>query len=213
MRALAAFRCQGKPIRLRHPVRRMQWRIPRTGHPEYLGGKYVNPSFACTQMQHTNTARAASLETTSLWDYPDPFIQPISPGEQDIDGLEHTNNAVYVQWCEAIAWAHSATLGLDLQAYRTLDRAMAIHEAHYEYLQASTLGDELLLGTWLVGSDGRLTLQRRFQIIRPRDNAVILRGQWELVCIEISSGRARRMPEEFCKAYLAALVPEQDVGI
>jgi len=118
-----------------------------------------------------------------------------------------------VQWCESIAWSHSARFGLDLQAYRQLNRAMAIHEAHYEYLQASTLGDELLLGTWLVGSDGRLTLQRRFQIIRPRDNAVILRAQWELVCIEISSGRARRMPEEFSKAYLAALVPEQDMGI
>lgn len=164
-------------------------------------------------MQHTPSATIPTPAATSLWDYPDPFIQPICPGTQDIDGLEHTNNAVYVQWCEAIAWAHSASLGLDLQAYRQLDRAMAIHEAHYEYRQASTLGDELLLGTWLVGSDGRLTLQRRFQIIRPRDNAVILRAQWELVCIEISSGRARRMPEEFSEAYLAALVPEHDMGI
>lgn len=165
------------------------------------------------QMQTANITQPAVPASTLSWDFPAPFLQAIRPGEQDIDGLEHTNNAVYVQWCEAIAWSHSAQFGLDLQAYRRLDRAMAIHEAHYEYLQASTLGDELLLGTWLVGSDGRLTLQRRFQIIRPRDNAVILRAQWELVCIEISSGRARRMPEEFCKAYLAALVPEQDVGI
>ncbi len=164
-------------------------------------------------MQTANTTRVESPASNLPWDYPAPFIQPISPGAQDIDGLEHTNNAIYVQWCESIAWGHSASFGLDLQAYRRMDRAMAIREARYEYLLASNLGDELLIGTWLVGSDGRLTLQRRFQIIRPRDNAIILRGSWELVCIEISSGRARRMPEEFCKAYLEALVPEPDTGI
>jgi acyl-CoA thioester hydrolase len=164
-------------------------------------------------MHTVNTARVESPASNLPWDYPNPFIQPIRPSTQDIDGLEHTNNAIYVQWCESIAWAHSASFGLDLQAYRRLDRAMAIREARYEYLLASNLGDELLIGTWLVGSDRRLTLQRRFQIIRPRDNAIILRGHWELVCIEISSGRARRMPEEFCKAYLEALVPEPDTGI
>jgi acyl-CoA thioester hydrolase len=34
----------------------------------------------------------------------------------------------------------------------------------------------------------------------------VLRGRWDLVCIELSSGRARRMPPEFCQIYLAAMV-------
>lgn len=160
-------------------------------------------------MQQQTPTQADSPAGTAPWDYPDPYIIPISPAAQDIDGLEHTNNAVYVQWCENVAWAHSAALGLDLDTCRTLDRAMAIHHARYDYLLASTLGDELLLGTWLVGSDGRLTLERRFQILRARDNAIILRGRWDLVCIEISSGRARRMPEEF-RQYLGALVQQPD---
>jgi acyl-CoA thioester hydrolase len=60
----------------------------------------------------------------------------------------------------------------------------------------------LILGTWLTASDGKLTLERRFQLVREADHATILRGRWELVCIELSSGNARRMPLEFRQVYL-----------
>ncbi|MBS1196894.1 MAG: hypothetical protein H6R18_679 [Proteobacteria bacterium] len=142
------------------------------------------------------------------WDYPHPFTVAISPGIDDIDGLNHTNNAVYVRWCEEVAWAHSESIGLGLPDYQRLDRAMAIRRGEYDYLLPSFQGDELLLATWLCASDGKLTLERRFQIIRRTDQVTILRGRWDLVCIEMSSGRPRRMPPEFCAAYLAALPVE-----
>ena len=140
------------------------------------------------------------------WDYPAPFTQPAVPLASDIDGLQHTNNAVYVQWCERIGWAHSQALGLSLLDYQRLDRAMAIRRGEYDYLLPTVLGDELTLATWLTASDGKLTMERRFQLIRHRDQATVLRGRWDLVCIELSSGRPRRMPPEFCAVYLAALV-------
>ena len=140
------------------------------------------------------------------WDYPNPFTQPAVPQAVDIDGLQHTNNAVYVQWCERIGWAHSEALGLSLLDYQRLDRAMAIRRADYDYLLPTQLGEELTLATWLSASDGKLTMERRFQLIRARDQVTVLRGRWNLVCIELSSGRARRMPAEFCAVYLAALV-------
>ena len=139
------------------------------------------------------------------WDYPKPFTLALSPSADDIDGLNHTNNAVYVRWCEAVGWAHSGALGLDLAEYERLDRAMAIRRGEYEYLLPSVPGDELLIGTWLTDSDGKITLERRFQLIRLRDRATILRGRWDLVCIEMSSGRPRRMPTEFADGYLAAI--------
>ena len=46
------------------------------------------------------------------WDYPHPCTLPVMPQASDIDGLQHTNNAVYVRWCEQVAWHHSALLGL-----------------------------------------------------------------------------------------------------
>jgi acyl-CoA thioester hydrolase len=145
---------------------------------------------------------------TIAWDRPQPFTLALCPQAGDIDGLNHTNNAVYVRWCEQVAWAHSEALGLALADYHRLDRAMAIRRAEYDYLLPTLHGEELLLATWLTASDGRLTMERRFQLVRRADRATVLRGRWDLVCIEASSGRPRRMPAEFCSAYLVAMVGE-----
>ncbi|MFN3304759.1 MAG: acyl-CoA thioesterase [Roseateles sp.] len=144
------------------------------------------------------------------WDRPSPFTLQLAPAAEHIDGLGHTNNAVYVQWCEQVAWAHSEALGLSLADYRRLDRAMAIREGHYDYLLPSFEGEALVLGTWLTASDGKLTMERRFQLKRASDGATLVRGRWQLVCIEISSGKPKRMPPEFLAIYDAAVVPQTD---
>lgn len=141
------------------------------------------------------------------WDFPLPFTLNLSPCDDDIDGLNHTNNAVYVRWCEQIGWAHSEALGLGIADYRRLDRAMAIRRGTYDYLLPTLADEELTLATWLVGGDGKLTMERRFQLIRNRDRVTVLRGHWDLVCIEMSSGGARRMPPEFVSAYVPQVVP------
>jgi len=140
------------------------------------------------------------------WDYPHPFTLPVTPCAEDIDGLNHTNNAVYVQWCEKVGWAHSEALGLGMADYLRLDRAMAIRKAEYDYVLPSLQDEALTLGTWITASDGKLTMERRFQILRDSDGATILRGRWDLVCIEVGSGKPRRLPPEFCQIYLPALV-------
>jgi acyl-CoA thioester hydrolase len=139
------------------------------------------------------------------WDHPNPFTLPLVPGAEDIDGLNHTNNGTYVRWCEKIAWAHSEKLGLGVADYQRMDRAMAIRRGEYDYLLPTQLDDRLTLATWLFAGDGKLTLERRFQLIRDDDRATVLRGRWALVCIEVSSGRARRMPPEFVQAYLLSV--------
>jgi acyl-CoA thioester hydrolase len=136
------------------------------------------------------------------WDYPNPFTVPRAPQAADIDGLNHTNNAVYVRWCEQAGWAHSEALGLSLADYRRLDRAMAIRRGEYDYILPTVQDEALVLGTWLVAGDGKLAMERRFQLIREHDGATVLRGRWDLVCIELSSGRPRRMPQEFVDAYM-----------
>jgi len=141
------------------------------------------------------------MDDFNNWDHPEPFILPIQVSPTDIDGLTHTNNTVYVKWCEQVAWAHSVSLGLDLDAYRELNRAMAITSADYQYLQASHEGQELVAATWIVSWDKRLSMKRHFQIVRPEDGATLLRAQVQFVCIEISTGKPRRMPAEFVEGY------------
>ena len=147
-------------------------------------------------------------ELATLWDYPNPhtFYTTVMPG--DMDALNHTNNTVYVKWCEQVAWSHSVSLGLDLERYRELDRAMAITHSEYDYLQASREGDEIVAGTWIVSSDNKLTMARRFQVIRLQDGVTLLRAGMRFACIEISSGKPRRMPREFLEGYGPAVLQE-----
>jgi acyl-CoA thioester hydrolase len=135
------------------------------------------------------------------WDYPQGYSIELSVAEADIDGLEHTNNAIYVQWCERAAWAHSVSLGLDLECYQRLNRAMAITRSEFDYLAASRLGDRVAVATWIVEWDRKLTMQRHFQVIRLSDAVTLLRGKMKFACIEISSGKPRRLPPEFIEGY------------
>jgi acyl-CoA thioester hydrolase len=140
------------------------------------------------------------------WDRPDPFTLDISVQSDDIDGLGHANNAVYVSWLERCAWRHSQRLGLDLAEYRRLDRAMAVVRHEIDYLASAYEDEQLVMGTWIVEWDRKLKMDRCFQLIRPSDGLTLLRARTTFVCIELSSGRPRRMPTEFLEGYGQAVL-------
>ena len=77
---------------------------------------------------------------------------------------------------------------------------MAVRETRVFHLLAAYLGDELLVGNWIVHAD-RLRVTRRYQILRESDRAPVLRGYQEFVCIQMSNGVARRMPRDFEAIY------------
>lgn len=140
------------------------------------------------------------------WTLPDPFVIDIVVQPEDIDGLGHANNAVYVSWLERCAWRHSQSLGLDLAEYRRLDRAMAVLRHEIDYLASAYEGDQLQLATWIVESDQRLKMTRHFELKRPADDLTLLRAQTTFVCIELSTGKPKRMPAEFVEGYGRALL-------
>lgn len=145
------------------------------------------------------------------WDLPDPFVIDITVNCDDIDGLGHANNAVYVSWLERCAWRHSQRLGLDLVEYRRLDRAMAVLRHEIDYLAAAYENEELQMATWIIESDHRLKMTRHFQLVRPADRTTVLRARTTFVCIELSSGRPKRMPAEFIEGYGRATLAPADV--
>lgn len=140
------------------------------------------------------------------WDLPTPFVIDLQVAADDIDGLGHANNAVYVSWLERCAWRHSQSLGLDLVEYRRLDRAMAVVRHEVDYLASAYEGDELQVATWIVESDQKLRMKRHFQLIRPADGVTLLRASTTFVCIELSSGKPKRMPAEFLEGYGPAVI-------
>jgi acyl-CoA thioester hydrolase len=153
-----------------------------------------------------NSSTQSPSGLDQCWDYPHPHIVFTQVQANDIDGLQHTNNAVYVNWCQQVAWSHSVALGLDLERYRALDRAMVITYSEFHYLQASREGQEIAVATWIVDWDGKLTMARRFQVLRVDDGVTLLRATMRFACIEISSGRPRRLPQEFIDGYGPAVL-------
>lgn len=144
------------------------------------------------------------------WDLLRPFVIELEVGDEAIDHYGHANNAEYLRWVEKASWMHSAHLGLSLADYRELDRAMAVHRHELDYLAPCFLGERLAMATWVVECDGRLTLTRRFQLQRIDDGVTLLRARTRYVCIALSSGRPRRLPEAFIRVYGAAVVAEQE---
>lgn len=147
------------------------------------------------------------------WDQADAFVIDLEVTAEHIDELGHANNAVYVSWLERCAWQHSRSLGLGVEDYRRLDRAMAVLRHEIDYLAAAYEGDRLQLATWIVESDQRLKMKRHFQLVRPVDGVTLLRAQTTFVCIEMSTGKPKRMPAEFIEGYGRALVEPYPLGL
>jgi acyl-CoA thioester hydrolase len=140
------------------------------------------------------------------WDLPDPFIHHRVAVHGEIDGYGHVNNAVYVAWLDDCAWAHSIDRGISPEMCRTLNRGMAVWRTQIHYLRAALEGDEIEIGTWPVYNDGKLRIDRRFQVRRKSDGETLMRALIHYVCIDLHTGRARRMPEEFTTYVVAPRV-------
>lgn len=135
------------------------------------------------------------------WDIDVPFYIEVDIDESHIDRLEHVNNAVYLQLMERTAWAHTEALGLNWAVYRELDAACVVRRHELDYLLPVTLGQRLQIATWIAENDGRLAMWRQFQIRRVGDGRTVFRARSQYVTIQLSTGRARRMPQLFVDSY------------
>ncbi|MCE8000785.1 MAG: acyl-CoA thioesterase [Rhodobiaceae bacterium] len=144
-----------------------------------------------------------------IWDHPDPFIVSVTVKPDYIDDFQHTNNVVYLTWMAKAAWEHSQALGLDFDAYAKIGKGMVVRAHEMEYLGPSHEGETVDIATWITGNDGKLRLRRRFQMVNAETGKTLLRGRSDFVCIDIQSGKPKRMPQSFVDAYaLTANVPQ-----
>lgn len=135
------------------------------------------------------------------WDVGAPYVERVTVEPTHLDRFGHTNNVVYLTWLEKVAWGHSISLGLGFDAYERLNAGCVARRHELDYLLTTFAGDELLLGTWVHENDGRVSMWRRYQIIRAGDRRTVLRGQTQWVCVDMKTGRPRRMPPEFVAGY------------
>jgi acyl-CoA thioester hydrolase len=131
------------------------------------------------------------------WDLPSPFIHRRVAHHTEIDGYGHVNNAIYVAWLDDCAWAHSISRGISPELCRQLNRGMAVWRTQLHYLRSALEGDTIDVGTWPVHNDNKLRIERRFQVRRAGDGETLVRALIHYVCIDLQTGKAKRMPQEF----------------
>ena len=135
------------------------------------------------------------------WMYPDPHIVDWQIEANVIDHYGHVNNVAYVSQIEHVAWSHSNALGLTIEQYQNIDRGMAIRHHDIDYLLPCHEGQTLACATWIVECDRRLMLTRQFEFICRERHKPVFRAKTQFVCIALSSGMPKRMPELFKTTY------------
>jgi len=107
----------------------------------------------------------------------------------DIDGLGHVNNLVYLRWVQEVAAAHWAVVA------RAEDRGAIVwvvvrHEI--DYVKPAFEGDELLARTWVETWHGA-TSDRRTEVRRASDGEVLARARTLWCALDAASRRPRRL--------------------
>jgi acyl-CoA thioester hydrolase len=83
---------------------------------------------------------------------------------------------------------------------------MAIQRHEIDYLLACHAGQQIACATWIIGCDKRLTLTRAFEFICLQREKPVFRAQTQFVCIALSSGAPKRMPDLFKNIYGEAAI-------
>ena len=128
------------------------------------------------------------------------FDLKIKVKPEHIDVLGHVNNVVYVQWMQDVASAHIEELGVGLEQYLELKHAMVAVEHHVQYRKSALLDDEIILRTWLYDINALYSF-RQYAFFNAKDNNLLFMGNTKWACIEIATGRPKRMSPTFIQAY------------
>lgn len=135
------------------------------------------------------------------WLHPEPYITEWKIDHSHIDHYNHVNNVAYISRLEALAWEHSNHLGLHFSDYQALDRGMVIQRHNVKYHKPAFEHDTLACATWIAHCDQRLNLVRHFQFICTKHQHTVFTATTHFVCVALSTGMPKRMPESFKNAY------------
>ncbi len=77
---------------------------------------------------------------------------------------------------------------------------MVAVEHHVQYRKAALEGEELILRTWLSDLNALYSF-RQYAFYRPQDKSLLFMGSTQWACVEIATGRPKRMSPTFTQAY------------
>ncbi len=132
---------------------------------------------------------------------PDIFFHSHVVQADEIDGLGHANNVVYVAWLQAAAVAHSAAQGWPGSRYHELGQGWVVRSHAIEYLLPDFVGDHVVVETW-VASMKKVTSLRRYRIVRHGDGALLAAAETNWAFVDLTTGKPVRIPPEVGGAFV-----------
>ena len=147
-----------------------------------------------------NKPRYTAQKKDDLSSMSDIFDLIIQVQPEHIDGLGHVNNVVYMQWMQEVTTAHIEAIGLGLKQYHALKHAMVAVEHQVQYRKAAFLDDKIILRTWLSDLNSLYSI-RQYAFYRFEAQSLLFTGLTKWACIEIATGRPKRMSPTFLQAY------------
>jgi acyl-CoA thioester hydrolase len=113
----------------------------------------------------------------------------------EIDQNGHVNNAVYLNYAEALTVEHAEAAGYGRAWTEAQGGAWVVRRHEIEYLRAARMGDELELEVRVELVRGVRGI-RRTTISRAADGLPVARVVSEWVWVRLSDGRPTRVPAE-----------------
>lgn len=123
-----------------------------------------------------------------------PFKVCIKVQRQDVDALGHVNNAVYQQYLEQAAIAHSEQFGFTFDRYQSLGGMFVMRRIEIEYLHSAVAADTLEVTTWNVEMRGACAI-RRYEMRKLGEKELLLTAEALWVWVDAKTMRPRVIPD------------------
>lgn len=117
------------------------------------------------------------------------FSLPITVHPDDIDGLGHVNNVVYVRWMQDVAGKHWESVA-PAELRTAVVWVVTRHEVDYK--APAFVGESLVARTW-VGEPSGATWERFIEIRRVEGDRLLASGRSIYAALDQATGRPRRV--------------------
>ena len=126
------------------------------------------------------------------------FEQRVAP--EEIDGLGHVNNQVYLDWFMSAATRHSDLAGWSVAKMITMGEGWVVRRHEIDYLIPVLPADQVRMRTWVETAE-RASSERQYEIYRVSDGKIVCRGSTIWVWINFKTGRPARIPEAVIRDF------------
>ena len=123
------------------------------------------------------------------------FAHELVVAASEVDAYGHVNNVAYLAWLDACAWKHATSVGLGLGYAMASRRGLAVRTALLDYLGAARRDDAIVVRTWVIANDGRLSGTRRFDVMCGERR--VLRARIDYVMLNLATLKPTRMTEPY----------------